>query len=145
MSAFVHNDEHIIAIVHGVRTHNLDLVTIDDICCTPAHDPHADLLVRILMAENIRSVNTRYDENEPLFQGIKWQQPKGKAMSLFGLHKAIASLDYQSCESEDWHETFACRLLEDWQRQIEQRTKHTGDSIRKTEQYDTEQTWHIRS
>ena len=143
MSAFIHEDSHVIAIVHAVRVHQLTLVTIDEICCNPEHDPHADLLVRILMAENIRSVNARYNETEALFQGIKWQQPKTKAMSLIGLHKAIGSLDYQSCESEDWRETYACRLLDAWETDIERRTGYTADSIRKTKEYDTENTWKL--
>ena len=143
MSAFIHEDSHIVGIVHAVRFHKLTLVTIDEICCDPAHDPHADLLVRILMAENIRSVNARYNETEALYQGIKWQQPKDKAMSLYGLHMAIGSLDYQSCETEDWRETYACRLLEAWEKEIEQRTGHTAESIRKAKEYDAEQTWKL--
>ena len=143
MSAFIHENSHVIGIVHAVRQHGLRDVTIDEICCNASHDPHADLLVRILMAENIRSVNARYSENEPLFQGIKWQEPQTKAVSLFGLHLAIGSLDYQSCESEDWRETFACRLLDAWAAEIEQRTGHTADSIRKNKEYDEEQTWKL--
>lgn len=141
MSAFIHEDSHIIAIVHAVRQHGLRDVTIDEICCNASHDPHADLLVRILKAENIRSVNARYDENEALFQGIKWQEPKGKAMSLYGLHQAIGSLDYQSCETEDWRETFAYRLLNAWLNEIEQRTGHTADSIYDSKEYQAERTW----
>ena len=144
MSAFIHEDSHVIGIVHAVRVHRLAPVTIDDICCNPQHDPHADLLVRILMAENIRSVNARYDENTPLFEGIKWQEPQTKAVSLFGLHLAIGSLDYQSCETEDWRESFACRLLQAWTAEIEQRTGHTGESIRNAKEYEAEQTWKIQ-
>ena len=142
MSAFIHEHSHILAIVNSVRYYALDPVTIDGICCDVLDDEYADLVCKILMAENIRSVNARYDEEHPLFDGIVFKAYK--PFSLMGLHMAISSLDYQSCETEDWRETFACQLLDNWTTQIETRVKHTPDSIRECREYNEQHTWHAQ-
>lgn len=144
MSAYVHDDQHINAIVSAVRLYEFPPVRINEIYCDVCILSHAKLVVRILKAENIRSVNYRYHDNEPLYQGIEFEPDQKARLNLFGLHKAISSLDYQSCETEDWPGTFACGLLEAWSTEIERRTGYTADTIRDDIHYQAESTWNIQ-
>lgn len=64
----------------------------------------------MLWAENVRSVNHRYSEEE-------WEQPyqfktlRGVPNPLAVL-KAIACYEYQSCEHEDWEESESYRFCQ---------------------------------
>lgn len=111
MSAFVVSDAHINAIV------NFTLI------CAPAYKlsgysfqgeyhewPSPEKLGQILLDENVRSVNARYsNKTEPDTFVFKrtW-----KAVSAVTMLKALDCLDYQSCESSDWEDTLAYRLIE---------------------------------
>jgi len=144
MSAYVHDNEHIIAIVSGARHHKLEAVLIGEVYCNVSVTEHAQLVCNILLGENIRSVNYRYEKDESLNPGIVFKQDS-RALSPIGLYKAINSLDYQSCESPDWRQTFACKLLENWNKQLLKITGLNEDSIYKHPKYDYENTWSIHS
>lgn len=142
MSAYVHDNEHIIAIVNGARRNKLESVWIDDVYCNVSIDEHAQLLCNILLGENIRSVNYRYDENDSLNPGIVFKQDK-RRLSPIALCKAINSLDYQSCETPDWRETFACKLLENWTAQLLKLVGLSEETVRNHPEYNEAPTWNI--
>lgn len=143
MSAYVVSERHINAIVTTVRLYEFAPVWLDGIICDVCLEAHAELVVRILHGENIRSVNHCYEDHGALYQGIVFTPYKETALSLYGLHLAIRGLDYQSCETPDWKASFACRLLEAWCREIEKRTNHTPESIVDDWPYQCEETWSI--
>ncbi|EYT56589.1 hypothetical protein H490_0101650 [Leucobacter sp. UCD-THU] len=65
----------------------------------------------MLLAENMRSVNYRYDEDE--IETVYTHGPSSRR-SPTEILKAIACYEYQTCESVDWAETEAhdfCRQL----------------------------------
>lgn len=66
----------------------------------------ATKLGQLLLDENTRSVNHRYDENKryrfKLDQAV-FAAPPGPVAAL----KLCMSLDYQSCENDDWNRTEA--------------------------------------
>ena len=71
-------------------------------------DPHT--LGRMLIAENYRSVNYRYtqkDEPHPYYFQI-W----GGRMDPVQVIKACDCFDYQACETDDYRDTAAARLVD---------------------------------
>ena len=74
----------------------------------------ADAVGTMLLAENQRSVNTRYGEQDAP-QGYKYRGERCCAeVEAVQVLKAVACLDYQSCETDDWKETEArafCQAL----------------------------------
>lgn len=144
MSAYVHNNQHIIAIISGAQYHQLEATSINGVYCNVGIPEHAQLVANILLGENIRSVNYRYDENEPINPGIDFKQDN-RALSPLALLKAINSLDYQSCETPDWRETFACKLLENWSAQLLKLAGTTEEKLRNNKEYDQADTWNIPS
>ncbi|HTE67055.1 MAG TPA: hypothetical protein VK736_12470 [Candidatus Binatia bacterium] len=68
----------------------------------------ADRVGAMLLAENRRSVNYRYDENEPVpayeFNRLPGYNHKEHAVLVL---KAIHGFDYQACECDDWWRTEA--------------------------------------
>lgn len=69
-------------------------------------------IASILYAENVRSVNTRYRESEPM-HGFAFKPVMRLAarLSLVQVIKSCHCLDYQSCETDDWEDTEACAVL----------------------------------
>lgn len=68
---------------------------------------------QVLLDENIRSVNHRYEEQTPP-EPYKFYWPVFKAViSPLQAIKACACLDYQSCETPDWQDTRAYAILQD--------------------------------
>lgn len=112
MSAFIVSDEHIAAIVGSALAHDRwhKTLTITDAVAS-AH---------ILANENARSVNTRYahhnqPEDPPTVSAKRIQHYYKNPLTPVQLLKAIQSLDYQSCETDDWNTTQAFKLLQNYQ------------------------------
>ena len=63
----------------------------------------------ILLRENIRSVNIRYGDSDE-FKPVKLRRgiPTPSPLELQG---PLESLEYQSCESDDWERTMAYRVI----------------------------------
>lgn len=114
MSAFIVNKEHIDALV-SYMVNNMDsywtgtervLVTRNN----------AEEVGRILLDENVRSVNHRY-------RGECSTEEKSKAanyrfsysyrdVSAVQIIKAVHCLDYQCCEPDDWETTLAYKICQ---------------------------------
>lgn len=105
MSASIVDNEHINAIVNFAnRTLGPDGYPSDYLFQEP------ETLGQMLLNENARSVNHRYNEEDtpPEFIWDRFQRPFTPVQIL----KAVACLRYQSCETPDWEETPACKILD---------------------------------
>lgn len=102
MSAFVVTTAHIDALVyasiHFDRYHGRDRFE------------KADEIGAMLLKENYRSVNYRYNE-EDAPQRYTYKQPR-KVPTLIEALKAIDCLEYQSCEHPEWETCEAKKFLD---------------------------------
>jgi len=99
MSAFIVTHDHINAIISFASQYNIAGVA-----------GREQAIAELLLAENTRSVNHRYRENTPVETIVFSSQDP--TLSPIEVIKACDCLDYQSCETDDWHSTPACKLLE---------------------------------
>lgn len=68
----------------------------------------AEEVARILYAQNVRSVDTRYnEENEAKFT----YKPSYQRISNKELVQEMDSLEYQSCETDDYYQTEAYLII----------------------------------
>lgn len=112
MSAFIHNPEHVIAIVASAARLNLGPLKVGRTVYDLTNPVECDSLCRRFYAANVRSVNSRYSERTALAMPSRYHTAGDYArMSAAALCKAIDSLDYQSCERPDWATSLAGRLL----------------------------------
>lgn len=114
MSAYVVNDYHINVLVSWAASqHGLNAVSY--YWQGKRRDVRGDekRVASVLYAENVRSVNARYNEcDEPA--GFKY---KALSLGYTGLKpvdiiSACHCLEYQSCETSDWDETEAKAILD---------------------------------
>lgn len=65
----------------------------------------------ILLAQNIRSVNARYNDSEPMptytYRNVPYEQ-----VDPVVVLKTVACVRYQSCETDDYAQTFAAYVLD---------------------------------
>ena len=105
MSAFIVSNEHVSAMMQAARkSYPDDMASYywnEERCYFNADSQEAG---QILVDENFRSVNCRYDENT-LPDTYAYSAPR----SYTGVEilKAIACYEYQSCETDDWKESEA--------------------------------------
>jgi hypothetical protein len=111
MSAFIVSKQHIDAIVttalawrvptpgnHGTRMHRFSSA--------------AQELGQMLWTENFRSVNFLYRDERPEKQLYQPNFYSAKVLDPVQALKAIACLEYQSCEHPDWEASEAHRFAE---------------------------------
>lgn len=67
----------------------------------------------MLLAENMRSVNYRYRENDraPFISQAEYDNMMWPTFDPLRVLKTIRCIEYQSCETEDYRTTAAYRLL----------------------------------
>lgn len=131
MSAFVCSEEHFKALAlfatsrDGSRRFKIDprLILQGYIEATPNRRGLASIYADILYQENIRSVRERYPEDaweeipgpiiKPLHIIVCWKDEDCGAMRLnpVAILKLCDSLQYQSCETENYEQTTAYKLL----------------------------------
>jgi hypothetical protein len=85
----------------------------------------------ILVAENCRSVNYRYQTEDPV-PTITYN-PRTPLLPPLVILKACNSLDYQSCETSDWETTRAFAILQ----------KIKDHAIRELPGYDKAEGWSL--
>lgn len=102
MSAFVVPDEHVNALADAVV--RLD-VRLGDV---PKNRTDVG---RLLMAQNVKSVNYRYEEETAEGSGYKYLSPK-RRYSPVELLKAIDCYEYQSCEDPGWETSEAYAICQ---------------------------------
>lgn len=116
MSAFVVNDKHLNALITWASLNNMRFHFASDgnrRKYDPSITEDAQALVEILYKENVRSVCARYPQDKPedFLPAPVYNFVNG--MSAIQIVKACNCLDYQSCETSDWKETDAYRIV-DW-------------------------------
>lgn len=107
MSAFICSDKHISAIVRWASRSNTSFWFGNPTRKLGAGDEQA--LVDILYAENVKSVNYRYSESDPV-DGCVYDQDAPN-LSPVGVIKLVQSLEYQSCEHDLWATSDAKEIL----------------------------------
>lgn len=108
MSAFVVSKKHLATIVNFAVQH---ATWLDDHRANEADFSH---IYKTLAEENVRSVCARYKGDKPseyadfLRPTLKGKTPPVSPVTIL---KLCDCLDYQSCETDDWESTAACKLL----------------------------------
>lgn len=105
MSAFVHSKAHIDALV------TLVLAGPNGIRPTDWYSPTEltpDQIGQMLWAENVASVNARYEEANP---AETYTYTPGQRLKVIEGLKAVLSYEYQSCEHDGWDTSKAFRLM----------------------------------
>ncbi len=108
MSAFIVSNTQINALVRFASINNIS-------CYGPSSkrwnvSGNEDATAQLLLDENVRSVNFRYQENDQPAPIV--YQIDAPILSSVQVIKAAQCLDYQSCETEDWEQTMAKKLLD---------------------------------
>jgi hypothetical protein len=70
-----------------------------------------NLVGAILLAQNVRSVNYRYSDNEPLPE-YRYRPVSYDKIDPVLVLKSVSCLRYQSCETDDYAQTFAATVLD---------------------------------
>lgn len=114
MSAFIVNKEHIDALVNYMVKHRVSYWTGSmRVTCTLNN---AEEIGRILLDENVRSVNHRYggriDEDEKDAAATYTFKRSPHYLAPVQIIKAVHCLDYQCCETDDWDTTLAHNILQ---------------------------------
>jgi len=109
MSAFIVSDKHIDAIVSFAIDRRASYYWKTSQSRTDINKENASEIGQKLLDENFRSVNHRYRESDkPSVYKFKRPAARFEAVDIL---KAIDSLDYQSCETDDWSESEAWSIL----------------------------------
>jgi hypothetical protein len=107
MSAFVVSKKHVAALANYAVSKK---VWLGGKSAGPAD---FESIYKTLAAENVRSVCHRYADEKPEAYA-DFLKPAGRNTVLYtpvAVIKLAQCLDYQSCETDDWKETQACRIL----------------------------------
>ena len=65
----------------------------------------------ILMAENVRSVNAKYGENEGKAYVFEYL-PQARKRPVGNIIGALDCYEYQACETDDWHTSIAHEIVQ---------------------------------
>jgi len=107
MSAFVVSKKHVAALANFAVSHKVWLGT------RSAGSGDFESIYQTLAAENVRSVCHRYAD-EKAENYADFLKPYGRNTILYtpvAVIKLAQCLDYQSCETDDWEDAQACRIL----------------------------------
>ena len=110
MSAYIVNDYHINALVTWAVLNDVRMWQPRRKCWTPIDLSTAQHVAATLYSENVRSVNYRYGERTKR-TGFTYKPVPITHLTAADIIKACQCLDYQSCETPDWHSTEACGYL----------------------------------
>lgn len=120
MSAYVVSDTHINALVSWAsdgpaRRYAGDASRVEyywsgerrKVCGNEAR------IASVLYAENVRSVNARYQEHQPAhgFRYSYTRGPKGRPFSPVEIIRACHGYEYQACEADGWEESEAHAII----------------------------------
>lgn len=108
MSAFIVSDTHINALVRYASRHNVRAFHGNPLAMFKVKD-NEQATAELLLAENVRSVNYRYRDNE--IMTITYD-PGAPILTAIQAIKAAQCLRYQSCECDDFEESIAFKLIE---------------------------------
>lgn len=108
MSAFIVSDKHLQTLINWANQnqvyfyYNGKHYKSDDV-------PTLDLLLTVLHRQNVRSVDRRYQEKNVVDSLRVKLTPV--TLSPVEILKACDCYDYQACETEDYHQTFAYDII----------------------------------
>jgi hypothetical protein len=108
MSAFIVSDTHINALVRYASRHNVRAFYGNPLAMFKVKD-NEQAAAELLLAENVKSVNYRYRDNEVMSITYDFAAPILTAIQAI---KAVQCLRYQSCECDDFEESIAFKLIE---------------------------------
>ena len=111
MSAFICSDEHFNVLVNYAVTHKAGYYWEGNNSRVDITRENASRIGQILLDENHRSVNYRYNETTPS-HAFKFKLIGPTQYKAVDILKAINCLDYQSCENDDWSTTHAWAILD---------------------------------
>ena len=111
MSAYIVPDFHINALVSwAANRHGINVVSYW------WHDGRYELrndeqrIASVLYAENVRSVNHRYDESTPT-DGFRFKHVMTHMLKAVDVIKACYGYIYQACEADGWKDTEAHAII----------------------------------
>ena len=107
MSAYMCGEYHINSIVRYASVHKVTYFDGRDWKDVKGREQD---VIEMLQAENAKSVNHRYSDDEPE-AGYVYAKDGGKALGHIEVIKACHCLDYQSCEHDAWEASAAKKLL----------------------------------
>jgi len=128
MSAFIVSDTHINALVRYASRHNVRAFYGNPMAIFRVKDNEQETAT-LLLEENVKSVNSRYKDNEVMSITYDFGTPVLTAIQAI---KAAQCLRYQSCEHSDYEDSIAFKLIE----------AIIADAIPRLEGYDSAQ-WAI--
>lgn len=108
MSAFIVSDTHINALVRYASRHNVRAFYGNPLAMFQVKD-NEQAAAELLLAENVKSVNYRYRDNEVMSITYDRGAPILTAIQAI---KAAQCLRYQSCEHSDYEDSIAFKLIE---------------------------------
>ena len=109
MSAYLCNDEHFDALATWATRRSPHGSTFRYRFNGEWHEPDAAKIATTLHAQNVRSVNHRYEESES--PAYRYRAVPIDCIDAKDVLMACAGLEYQSCETPDWEETEAYAIL----------------------------------
>jgi hypothetical protein len=117
MSAFVCDADHIDCIITWAIQVKATYWNPETNIRTQITRENATAIGTILLDQNIRSVVGRYEGSSPDFadrhkNNTYTFRPFNEPLDGVTVLKQINCLDYQSCESEEWEQTLAWRILD---------------------------------
>lgn len=114
MSAYILNDDEINTIVSYFIDPNHGLDSAPYLKIGNSYEylnaENSAKVASILMAENIRSVNSRYNESTANSYEFEYL-PQARKLPVGNIIGALDCLEYQSCETDDWHTTNAWEII----------------------------------
>lgn len=114
MSAYIVSDNHINVIVSWFVDYRKDYQLWYELNGQYGYmgETEAQAVAECLYNQNVRSVNDRYSEQTGN-EGFRFNYIRNakQAYSLAEIAGAIDGLEYQSCESDDYHTTDAYKLI----------------------------------
>lgn len=111
MSAFILLEKHINTLITSAlfaSRYGYNFGVVHNNQYKTYHFNDTDILGQILVNQNYKSVNYRYDENEIPYK-YHFKYTEAEAIQIL---KACDCYDYQSCETEDYYSTEACAIIE---------------------------------
>lgn len=110
MSAFIVPDYHINALVTwAMERHGLSAVSYFWGGRRREVRNDQKRIASVLFAQNVRSVNYRYQDAEPA-HGFKFQRVANR-LNPIDVIKACHGYSYQACETDDWDQTEAFAII----------------------------------
>lgn len=108
MSAFIVSDTHINSLVRYAARHNVRVFHSNPMRMFKVQENEQET-ARLLLDENVKSVNARYRDNETMSITYDRAAPILTAIQAI---KAAQCLRYQSCEHSDYEDSIAFKLIE---------------------------------